>query len=380
MSILPARSVLEDLALVHGQVYKAGLPGYQSNFSRDSLTYGLLANDLDALEAQIAYSAEHQGLRRDAISGEEPGKIHHECPGVLMRGRETTYNACDTTALFLIAIARVAPNRSPKWLKMYRPHITRALRYITSHLHRGIFYEDPHKCGAERFALKVTYWKDSELNDVEKEPVYPIAYSLVHFQNAEAVRAMGQLLNRKWLLRRSERMLRRGLEFFWRDDHFIIARDGNGRVIDAPSSDSLHSLLYIDPEEIEPQYPSKVVAYSEQLVTRTGYLPAIRQVEELDTYHTDKVWVHEQALLHAAARRHDLQRAQEVAGRIIGTLEKGFPELVDPTEEGAHAGNTVQLWSIGAYLYFKRLEAEVMLGAQLQVRSQLPTSSNREIA
>ncbi len=369
MTILPARSILEDLALVHGRVYKAGLPGYQSNFSRDSLTYGLLANDLEALEAQIAYSAEHQGRQRNATSGEEPGKIHHECPGVLMRGRETTYNACDTTALFLLAIARVAPHRNPKWLKAYRPHITRALHYISSHLRRGIFYEDPRKCGAERFALKVTYWKDSELNDLVKEPRYPIAYSLVHFQNKEAVRAMGQLLNRKWLLHRAERMMRRGMEVFWHRDHFIIAREANGRIIDAPSSDSLHALYYIDPDEIEPQYPSKIVAYSEQLVTLAGYLSAIKQVEELDTYHTDKVWVHEQALLHAAARRHDLQRAEEVSGRIIGTLEKGFPELVDPNKGGAHAGNVVQLWSIGAYLYFKRLEAELMLGAQLQVRS-----------
>ena len=44
-----------------------------------------------------------EGTKVDANTGEEPGKIHHELPGVRLRNMITTYNACDTTALFLIA-------------------------------------------------------------------------------------------------------------------------------------------------------------------------------------------------------------------------------------------------------------------------------------
>src|SRR5579863_7794123 len=89
---------------VDPRLYQAADPGYAANFSRDSLTYALLAEDLRALRAQIEFSARHQGRRRDPESGEEVGKIHHELPGVLMRGLWTTYNACDTTALFVIGL------------------------------------------------------------------------------------------------------------------------------------------------------------------------------------------------------------------------------------------------------------------------------------
>src|SRR5690242_4963430 len=86
------------------RIYQAADPGYTANFSRDSLTYALLAEDLRALRAQVEFSARHQGRRRDSETGEEPGKIHHECPGVQMRGLWTTYDACDTTALFIIGL------------------------------------------------------------------------------------------------------------------------------------------------------------------------------------------------------------------------------------------------------------------------------------
>ncbi len=71
-------------------LYQAGIPGYTSNFSRDGFTYGLLANDLDGLRAQLRFSARHQGRKADPETGEEPGKIHHELPGVKQDGLWTT--------------------------------------------------------------------------------------------------------------------------------------------------------------------------------------------------------------------------------------------------------------------------------------------------
>lgn len=359
------RTALEELARSHGVVYQAAQPGYPQNFTRDSLTYGILAGDALALKAQIEYSAERQGVDYNPETGEEPGKIHHEWPGVTMRGLQTTYNACDTTALFLQSIARMVRQGHDRLLDTHRGNIERALKYITSHLMDGVFYEDPEQCGAERFALKVTYWKDSELQTAEKEPIYPIAYSLVHFQNKAAVQEMGHVLERRDLEDLAERMTKRGVEEFWSEDHFVVAKEGSGRVIDPVSSDSLHTLLYLEPHEIADKYPIKIIEYSRQLATQRGYLPVLDNRKGRDPYHTDYIWVHEQALLHAAARRHRLAEAETVASRIIPILEAGFPELANPRKNFAHAGNPTQLWAIGAHLYFERLKVEIILGSQI---------------
>lgn len=90
-----------DLLRVKGtELYRAAYPGYPGNFSRDSILYGMLAGDSEALQAQVEYSAQHQGQIINPLTSEEPDKIHHELPGALINERYSTYNACDTTAFF----------------------------------------------------------------------------------------------------------------------------------------------------------------------------------------------------------------------------------------------------------------------------------------
>lgn len=350
------KAALAELATDSPNLYQAAFPGYSGNFSRDSLTYGLLANDLDGLEAQVDFSARLQGRQADPNTGEEPGKIHHEWPGVIIRDRNSAYNACDTTALFLISIAHLAKNGRQEIIERHRHAIDAGASYIISHLVEGIFYEDTRQSGADHFALKVTYWKDSELNTKQKVPLYPIAYSLAHFQNKAGLAEIAEVTNNNDLKQLAIYMGRRGIEEFWRDDHFILAKDKYGKIIDPPSSDSLHALFYIKPEEIKQAEAQAIERYSEQLSTEGGYLPGLQQVANLDTYHTGFVWVHEQALLYAGAKQHGLKRAMKVSERILPTLEKGFPELIDPARNFEGAGNPIQLWSIGAYLYFKRVK------------------------
>lgn len=64
MGYLSAKS---KLRINKSGLYYAGYPNYRRNFSRDSLTYGLLASDKDALIAQIEYSARHQGKKLTLI-------------------------------------------------------------------------------------------------------------------------------------------------------------------------------------------------------------------------------------------------------------------------------------------------------------------------
>jgi glycogen debranching enzyme len=361
--ISPARVALATLAAGDG-LYRAGIPGYTSNFSRDSLIYGFLADDIDAIRAQLEFSARHQGRRADPSTGEEPGKIHHEYPGVRQNDLWTTYDACDTTALFLVAIADLAERGQRDLLRQYRDNVERALEYVSSHLIDDVFHEDSRQANAERFALTVTYWKDSELNlpVLLSVPGYPIAYSLVHFQYAAALRALGDATGSTELAGRADVLVDRGLATFWQDDHFRVATRGTTTVADGPSSDSLHALLYLDPGDIGRPDAMKIVGYSEQLVCGWGYLPALPLSGTVDPYHTRYVWVHEQALLHEAARRHGLDRPQHVAARILPAFDAGFPELVDPTEGPTTAGNPTQLWAVGAYLYFERQKAQATHG------------------
>ncbi len=345
-------------------VYQAALPGYAANFSRDSFTYGLLADDLHALRAQLELSSRHQGRHPDPETGEEPGKIHHELPGVAMRGLWTTYNACDTTALFVIAMSHLAHRGDRKVVARFGESLDRAIEYLLAHVYDDVFFEDTKQSGGERFALKVTYWKDSELTvgGERREPAYPVAYALPHFQCQAALRAAARLTRRRALRERAARMVRRGFETFWRGDHFAVAVQGDGTVVDAPSSDSLHSLLYLRTGEISHADAERIVRYSEQLATDVGYLPALAQAQDGDDYHTRWVWVHEQALLHAAARRHGLAGAEVVAERVIPTLDQGFPELIDPVTRQT-GGNQTQLWSIGAHVYFQRVRVAKALDA-----------------
>jgi len=356
------RVALAKLASEDG-LYRAGLPGYTSNFSRDSLVYGFLADDVAALRAQLAFSARHQGRRADASTGEEPGKIHHEYPGVRQSELWTTYDACDTTALFLLVIADLAGRGESDLLRQYRRNIERALEYVFSHLIDDVFHEDSRRANADRFALSVTYWKDSELNLPRPgaAPGYPIAYSLVHFQYKAALRAIGDVTRSSELLDWADVLTQRGLATFWHDDHFRVATRGMTTVADGPSSDSMHALLYLDPGDIGRPEAMKIVAYSEQLACEWGYLPALPLSETVDPYHTRYVWVHEQALLHEAARRHGLERSQRITARILPAFGGGFPELVDPAAGPTTVGNPTQLWSVGACLYFARYQTQKML-------------------
>lgn len=362
------------------RLYQAAVPGYGANFSRDSLIYGLLADDLRALQAQIGFSARHQGQRADSATGEEPGKIHHELPAVHLRGLWTSYNACDTTALFIIALNRLAHRGDRGVAERFREQLERAVAYIDAHLDDDVFYEDTKQSGASRFALKVTYWKDSELNVgyEQREAQYPIAYSLVHFQCKTALRAAARLTGSRALRRRSEAMVRRGFQIFWRGDHFAVAVQGDGTVIDNPSTDSLHALLFLWPSEVSREDVERIAAYSAQLATAYGYLPALAERPGADDYHTRWVWVHEQALLHAAARRHGLEEAERISERITPALVHGFPELVDPMS-GQPGGNPTQLWSIGANVYFQRARVATALARLTEPNHPLNERGTSEV-
>lgn len=351
---LGAHAALVSLAFADGQehLYRAADPGYPANFTRDGIIAAVLGGDTKALWAQIDYSARYQGMVSDPQTGQERGKIHHELPSVDINGASSAYNACDTTALFLSSISYLAQSNESDILQTYQPQIDEAIAYINRHVKDGLFTEDPTFAEAEKFGLKVTYWKDSVLNHPDRqEPHYPIVYSLAHFQNAEALAKIGKCLGRDDLCEQAETMQRIGMERLWRGNHFVTAIDSSGDI-DPISSDSLFCLLYIDPKYLADGQAESIQHYMKALITPAGYRTGLPTVVEGDPYHTDFVWTHEQALLHAAARKHGLQDAQDITEQVVTCMNGAFPELIH-AETLSHAGNNPQLWAVQTHFYFQ---------------------------
>ncbi len=226
-----------------------------------------------------------------------------------------------------------------------------------------------------KFALKVTNWKDSELNRAgRREPNYPIVYTIAHFQNAQALQRIGYATGDERLARMGRYMTEQGIMHLWRGDHFVSAIDGDGEV-DPPSTDSLESLLYIPPTQLPKDYAERVERYMQQLETDAGYRAGIPAVADMDMYHT-KVWVHSQAELHAAARLHGLRNATEVTERVRAFIDRNrgdYPELVDPDTYDL-CGNLRQLWVMGADLYFLSPETSYIAWSPTDVIRVAPST------
>ncbi len=355
--------MLQKLALKgeFDHIYRAADPGYPGNFSRDSILAAYLGGDLDALHAQVLYSGKNQGTKQDAWTGEEPGKIHHELPAVEFNGASTAFNACDTTALFLSSIATLYGSGDRDIVQDLSSEIHAGIAYIKRHTRDGIFYEDPQLAGADRFGLRVTYWKDSILNTrLKEEPRYPVVYTLAHFQNADALAKIAIALRDVELEYFATNMIQAGIDKLWQKDHFVTAIDADG-IIDAPSTDSLYCLLHISPFLLPEDYAELIQEYSRQLETKAGYRVGLPAAGNRDNYHTDYIWTHEQALIHSAAKKYNLTHVQDVTKKVVDFFDPNagiFPELI--SLDGVPAGNMRQLWSVRAYQYFMQPEASLL--------------------
>ncbi|MBU6389491.1 hypothetical protein KGQ71_03170 [Patescibacteria group bacterium] len=338
--------------------YVAGLPRYPRNFSRDVFIAGILAMNSELLASQLEISAEHIGRKFDPATGEEPGKIHHEWPGVQINELPllTTYNACDSTAFFLLAVeALTACDKKigRRFLNQRRKEIDAAVEYLVRHLKDNLFYEFPPP-GADRFALLVTYWKDSILPDAPafQATRYPICYSLVHFQVSRAILAVAILINDRSLEQQSRTLFENGIRRFIRPEGFTVYEEPGHTLIQS-SSDELHSLAYL-PEEWLPRLPIENIRRRIQdLATSVGVACTPAKPAELlyDKYHGHVVWPFEQAFLHYASHKFGLTDLEHLTIRVLPFIQSGVEYFtVNPHVHAA--GNDHQLWSVAAEAYF----------------------------
>ena len=354
-----SKNSLEELRINDSKIllYKAGLPNYPRNFTRDSIISAILMQNPEMLKQQLLFCAERQGKKKNPYSGEEPGKIFHEYPPVKKRKLSTEYNACDTTALFLIGheiYQRLIGNK--KFKEIYRKNISQAVNYIKTHLRKHAFIEDPKFCGNNKFALKVTYWKDSELYGRKNgEPVYPVVYSLAHIQNMRALRSAAFLLNDKTLEKESNKMR----DYFNKNlidkktKMLYLAIDVKG-PINAINSDMLHVFFYLEKKDVRRGYVKCIVKNSTILETKKGYMTICKEctLNIKDKYHANTVWPFEQALINIGAKKFNLSHVAEVSSRITKYLNTN-PEIFKINGDKIEKwGDNLQLWTIAAKDYF----------------------------
>ena len=172
--------------------YSAGLTNYTANFSRDALISGILGSSKEILISQLKISAALQGQQFNILTGEMPGRIHHEYPAVeVNKGMFSLYNACDTTSLFLIgfeALLNIDPEMAMPLINSLMPNIKAAIDHILAMTNGNDVFTETPPPGSMHFALKVTYWKDSVLPHVngKVEPRYPVVYTLRTFYGCKS--------------------------------------------------------------------------------------------------------------------------------------------------------------------------------------------------
>lgn len=315
---------------------------------------------------QLIFCAQKMGQRNDSLTGEEVGKVHHEWPGFPLRECMTTYNACDGSAFFLIGHAwLVEKTGSCALVEQFSAEIDLATTYIQTHLNDQFLFEDsPIYCGADRYALKVTYWKDSVILDRPNgEPAWPAVFSLAHIQNMCALRCAARLLECRGCnpdgaaaIQTVADKMAAALPLLWDAENgtFYAAIDQGG-AISAVTSDALHALYYLEVGDVSAEKLAAIERSAEALETSIGYLVmSPEDATRMDrAYHGSTIWPFEQALIHTGAGKFGLERVQRICRRVLRATDQGYPEAIEiAIIKDSKLSCDPQLWTIAAKRYF----------------------------
>lgn len=372
--------------------YYAGIPGYARHFSRDALYTGLMAEDSVILKNTLRVAAKTQAREKNARTGAREGAIVHEYDpqtgdGIeLVAGKTTLYNASDTAALFLIGHEKYLKlTGDNSLLEEQKENIGLAVKFIENQLTESfVFCEDPAFCGADRYALAVTSWKDSKL-PFRKDglPVGSTVIPLLHFQNLAGIRSAANLLGSDDLFKLAEDMRIGGLALFDKKlGNFPIAIDSLGEI-KGISSDGLHALYFLEPGDLPDNILSSIIDSSKELETDIGYRvldsKTAKQVDN-DDYHAETVWHHEQAVIQLGAIKfyewaNENQKGELITkiGHVIDVSSRNdsiledtnkYMEISYVSENGEYIrqtenGNNYQFWVWGAKIAKNRVKKQV---------------------
>jgi glycogen debranching enzyme len=185
-------------------------------------------------------------------------------------------------------------------------------------------------------------------------PNYPISYYLAHAINFSGIRSAARILDSSELYALSEAMRQNFPKFFNKETKSCyIAIDSLG-LIEGISSDFVHSLFYLEPGDLAPEYIKIIEDSSNELETEIGYITLSPKTLDIpkDDYHARTVWPFEQAIINIGAKKFNLQKIEETSRRIMQFLDTDPEIFIFQDDEFKKAGCDPQLWTVAAKNYF----------------------------
>jgi glycogen debranching enzyme len=298
-------------------VISAGVPWYSTVFGRDSIITSmetLSVNPRIAVDT-LRYLARHQGVRENAYTEEQPGKIMHELRrGEMARSGEIPhvpyYGTIDATPLWLVLL-----HETWRWtgntelVRELLPNARRALGWIDR-------YGDPDGDGLVEYArtsdrgLVNQGWKDSgdgvPLPD-GRLPEPPIALvevqGYVYDAKARAAAlfdAIGENGTAVRLRQEAAALRQRVVDRFWIEElgTFALALDGEKRPVPTVTSNAGHLLWSRLPDAAHARRVASTLLAPDMFCgwgIRT--LSARHPVFNPMSYHNGSVWPHDNALI-----------------------------------------------------------------------------------
>jgi glycogen debranching enzyme len=329
--------IIEDPRHPESPVVAAGAPWFMALFGRDSLLSSYMSLIVDpALAVGVAQTlARLQGVREDAATEEEPGRILHEVRfgstgGTDMDGGHIYYGTADATPLFVMLVGELG-----RWgvqrhvVDALLPHVDRALEWIDRFGDRDgdgyVEYErlNPH-------GLANQGWKDSwdgisALDGTLAAP--PIALAEVQGYVYAAYLARAGLATERGDVRTARRYeerataLRTGFNRdFWLADRgwYAVALDGAKKPVDALASNMGHCLWS---GIVDEAHARSVAAHltSTEMLSGWGLRTLATNMGRYNplSYHNGSVWPHDSAIAAAGLMRYGFV---EAASTIIEAL------------------------------------------------------------
>ncbi len=330
---------------IDDDVIAAGIPWFKTLFGRDALitSYQALPFFPDSARGTLRALASLQGVRRDDVSGEEPGKILHEWRSPTFTGTEGSpaifpyYGTIDATPLFLIVLAsHFEVTGDLAFQREMREPALRALEWMDYYGDRdGDGYLEYIRASDATWGLDNQGWKDSGdavrfADGVLARPPIALceaqgyAYA-ARLGIARVFEALGDVA-RAAILREQGALLReRFNRDFWlpERDYYAFALDAEKRPVDALVSNAGHLLWSGIVDE------GKASAVARRLLSSDLFAGwGIRTMGQREggynpmSYHCGSIWPHDNSLIVAGLARYGFElEAERVTSGLLRALE-----------------------------------------------------------
>ena len=348
---LDALRIVDDLH-PDRTVVAAGAPWFMALFGRDSLLTSWMALPLDPTMAAdtLRTLADHQGVRTDPVTEEQPGRILHEvrfgltAADLALGGGRVYYGTADATGLFVMLLGELARwGGDPALVAELLPHADRALHWITDvgDVDADGFVE--YQRGTDQ-GLANQGWKDSwdGISFADgRLPTGPIALAEVQAYTYAALLARADLAGsagdeegRRRRCAEAVELKERFNAAFWMPDRgwFAVALDGQKHRVDSLTSNIGHCLWtgIVDDDK------AAAVAdhlLSPELFSGWGIRTLATSMARYNpmSYHNGSVWPHDNALCVAGLVRYGfVDHAHRVVAGLLAAAEHvghRLPEL-----------------------------------------------------